>query len=908
MKHKKLLSLAIILLLTSPQMLFAKKGEPVLRLKSGDWFETDVQVTDVSRTMDYNFNIRYEVSEKSADGNLVFKVSFDRMNLKTSTGANRWVGYDSYYPPYLENNMKSLTKQVYELTTDVSGKILKLKSLSYPQKIDFTLISVKSRRSDPIITFSPDSILSKIHLKQISEAIVTSLMSGKTAKEIQLSLKNAVGGDYLANAYVKSASFSLPKNAVIRGNIAHIAEGDSLYINDELIKFDKDGSFTANILVDPKSMTSLFFGKGANLKTLDVFLKPSDTLLIKADALDFNKAVSFSGNCAAKAALSKELKAVYEDQFVTNENNFKAKSPEEFISFQKKGKDDFDAILKRYKNRVSSEVLNHYIAEYSYVQGRTKLEYILPNNYLQRLKSNRSFDEFPKGFFLSIDTMPVLMDNLQDNWYYQFYLSELLNYQQVKLAMVNGDQYGFFADFATSLASLKGYPLYYSISESFKEELGRSDLASTERLKPYYEDFISVCGDTSLTNPIKVLWTKVRQWLPGSPSPVKELFLKDGSLLNLTKFKGKPLVLIVNYENPNILEGYINLIKKQKGNQVHFVIAQLNVPTLEKSRIVQKLKELTDVTYVELSGEGDKQQEGVDIKFMETKVFTFDSDFRVISSYLLSTVIGDHAIDNRVEDLIKKAIASDTMTPEQKASLINTIGWSVGSILFTSIIIFAVYRARLTELKKKNALKNQIRELEIKAIRSQMNPHFLFNSMNSIQYLINDKQYLQANIYLEKFSLLMRRVLNNSEASFVTLSDELEAIKLYCELEQLRFDFKFEINISPDVNTRLTEIPGMIIQPLVENSVLHGLAQKGAEGELVISINYQQPYLKIIVTDNGAGLKEKGSTHHQSFGLKLVRERLNLLNAGGLAGNLELSSSLGENQSGVTAILTIPID
>lgn len=100
----------------------------------------------------------------------------------------------------------------------------------------------------------------------------------------------------------------------------------------------------------------------------------------------------------------------------------------------------------------------------------------------------------------------------------------------------------------------------------------------------------------------------------------------------------------------------------------------------------------------------------------------------------------------------------------------------------------------------------------------------------------------------------------------------------------------------------------MIIQPLVENSVLHGLAQKGAEGELVISINYQQPYLKIIVTDNGTGLKEKASTHHQSFGLKLVRERLNLLNTGGITGNLELSSNLDNNKGGVTAVLTIPID
>lgn len=906
MKHKKLLSLAVILLLALPQLLFAKKKEPTLRLKSGDWFETDVQVTDVSSTMDYNFNIRYEVSEKSADGKLVFKVSFERMDLKTSLGENRWAGYDSYYPPYLENSGKNLTKYVYKLSTDANGKILKMASVSSPQKVKFTLISVKPKRPDPFVGYYHDRVLSEIHLKIIFEKILTSLISGKFTNRINLVLPNSTGENFPANAVLSLASFNLPKNVLIKGVIAHVAAGDSLYINDQLFRFNKDGSFTANIFVKANSVTNLFFGKGDNLKNLDFIMEPSDTLLIKADALDFNNTVSFSGSAAAKAELSKGLKPIYERQLLKKEDD-SPKLPEEFIAFQKKGEHDFHTLIQRYSMRVSAEILNHYVTEFKYIQGARKIGYVVPQGFMERLKS-KPFDEFPKGFFLSIDTMPILMNHLEDNFYYHYYLQRLLDYQKIKLGMANDDQYGFFADFATSLVSLRGYPLYYSISESFKKELSRSDLVNTERLKPYYEDFMSVCGDTSLTNPVTVLWTKARQWLPGSPSPVRQLLLKDGSSLNLIKFKGKPLVLIMNYDNPNILEGYINLIKMQKGSEVHFVIAQLNVPALEKSRIIEKLKELTNVTYVELSGEGDKQQESIDIKFMETKVFTFDSDFRVISSYLLPTLIGDNVIDNRIEELIKKAIESDKMTPEQKASLINTIGWSIGSILFTSIVIFAVYRARLSELKKKNALKSQIKELEIKAIRSQMNPHFLFNCMNSIQSLINGKQYLQANVYLEKFSLLMRRVLNNSESSFVTLSDELEAIKLYCELEQLRFDFNFQINISPDVNTQLTEIPGMIIQPLVENSVLHGLAQKGIEGELVISINYQQPYLKIIVTDNGAGLKEKASTHHQSFGLKLVRERLNLLNTGGITGNLELSSNLDNDKSGVTAILTIPID
>lgn len=505
------------------------------------------------------------------------------------------------------------------------------------------------------------------------------------------------------------------------------------------------------------------------------------------------------------------------------------------------------------------------------------------------------------------------MSGLDRGLYYDYYLKWLLSYQQTKLGMVNANQYGFLADYATAMASFDGYPLYFSIYESLRKELHKSEVESTERLKNYYEDFINNCGDTTFTNRVKEEWTQARLWFPGNPSPVKTLFLKDGTALDLAQFKGKPLVLIVNYNNPDVLKSYIDVIKKQNGSQVHFVIAQ-SLSSMEKSTVDQKLKDLTNVTYVELSNDLNKQK-NFNIYDKQTKVFTFTSDFKVISSYLIDEypniekVIKEPVIDHQaIQELIKKAIDSSVMTREQKASLISTIGWSICSALFTSIVVFLLYRARIAGLRKKTLLNNKIKDLEIKAIRSQMNPHFMFNALNSIQSLINNYQYKEANIYLEKFSLLMRKVLNNSEKSFVTLSDELDAVTLYCELEQLRFNFKFEIEVSPEVNTQLTEIPGMIIQPLAENSILHGLAQKGDAGRLIIHISCDEKYLKIVVRDNGTGLKENIAEGNKSFGLKLVKERLILLSADGNIGNLHLSSNLGENENGVTAVLTIPID
>jgi hypothetical protein len=149
MKQKKLLSLGITLLLALSQ-LFAQKQSPTLTLKSGDWFETSIRIRNVARTFDYNFEVRYEVSDKMSNGNLIFKGSIERMKLKRSVAENTWLGYDSYYPPYLENNKKQLTKQIYEITADRHGKILKLNPLSAVLKQNLLL----QKQKCPPIGFS----------------------------------------------------------------------------------------------------------------------------------------------------------------------------------------------------------------------------------------------------------------------------------------------------------------------------------------------------------------------------------------------------------------------------------------------------------------------------------------------------------------------------------------------------------------------------------------------------------------------------------------------------------------------------------------------------------------------------------------------------------------------------------
>jgi len=908
MKHKKLLSLGITLLLGLSH-LFAQKLSPKLILKEKDWFETDVRITNLSHTSNYRFNMRYEVSEKTQKGDLTFKVSIERMRLKYADAGNVWRGYDSYYPPYVENRKKDTTKQNYEITADSDGKILTVKSLTKGQRIIFSLISFGATPSGLKEEVPLVSVITASQLKKISQTILKSVLGRSVLPRI-VYLPKSNGGNDITEAVLTLASFKLPNNAFISGNITNRSEIDSLYsYNSQIFKFNKDGSFAANVLVGLNARRLWVFGHFDEFKTFSVLLEPMDTLIVKADALNFDKTLSFAGNAAAKASLSRDLVPVYNSQWV-NDSHYRSKSLQDFLSFQKQGQKDFDSILDKYTGRVPSTLINESRLMFEYAQAGTKLQYF--SNSRSQSRPKISISEFPKDFFLSIDTLPVSMIGQERTLYSGYYLTWLLSYNKTKLSMVNGDQYGFYADYATAMASFNGFPLYKSISDALRKELHKSDLENTERLKNYYEDFVNNCGDTTLTNRIKELWTKARLWLPGNPSPIKTLSQLDGNTLYLSKFKGKPLVLIINNNNPEVLNDYADLIKKQDGNHVHFIIAQRMMAADWKPN--QKLMDLPNVTYVALGNDEDKQRV-YDLYNMQTKVFTFDSDFRVISGHLFdeypsrNPIIKDPIeVKQIMEELIKGAIDSSVMTQEQKASLVNTIGWSIGSALCTSVIVFLIYRARIAGIKKKTLLKNKIKDLEIKAIRSQMNPHFMFNALNSIQSLINNYQYKEANIYLEKFALLMRRVLNNSEKTFVTLSDELEAIALYCELEQLRFSFKFEIEISSDVNTQLVEIPGMIIQPLVENSIVHGLAQKGHIGRLLINISQEKNFLKIVIKDNGIGLKETAPGDSKSLGIKLVKERLTLLSTDGNVGGLHLSSNLQENESGVTAILTIPID
>jgi sensor histidine kinase YesM len=183
--------------------------------------------------------------------------------------------------------------------------------------------------------------------------------------------------------------------------------------------------------------------------------------------------------------------------------------------------------------------------------------------------------------------------------------------------------------------------------------------------------------------------------------------------------------------------------------------------------------------------------------------------------------------------------------------------------------------------------EQQLAQIQMSALRSQMNPHFIFNCLNSIQLYTTSNNPEKASDYLNRFSQLIRLVLENSRSERITLDSEIQALELYLQMETMRFKDKLKVHIevASDLDTGLIEIPPLLLQPYVENAIWHGLMHKPEGGSLHIKVELHQPdCLKVIITDDGIGrarsaeLKSKSATAHKSFGMKVTGERINLIN------------------------------
>jgi sensor histidine kinase YesM len=183
-------------------------------------------------------------------------------------------------------------------------------------------------------------------------------------------------------------------------------------------------------------------------------------------------------------------------------------------------------------------------------------------------------------------------------------------------------------------------------------------------------------------------------------------------------------------------------------------------------------------------------------------------------------------------------------------------------------------------------LNKKIAEYKVMALRSAMNPHFIFNSLNSIQYYIGVNEKKLAITYLSLFSKLIRNILNSSVNVRNTLEKELETLTYYMQMERMRFEdkFTFEIIVNETIEQEYIQVPSLIFQPFVENAILHGLMHKDATGRIEVRISEKEDGILCEITDDGIGreaarkITENQNKSHTSFGVSLTKARLDVIN------------------------------
>ncbi|MEO0527009.1 MAG: tetratricopeptide repeat protein [Bacteroidota bacterium] len=233
------------------------------------------------------------------------------------------------------------------------------------------------------------------------------------------------------------------------------------------------------------------------------------------------------------------------------------------------------------------------------------------------------------------------------------------------------------------------------------------------------------------------------------------------------------------------------------------------------------------------------------------------------------------------------------------------------ALLIASVFGYFLYKRRRDALEQKKAAEfhSKVAETELKALRSQMNPHFIFNALNSISDYMAKNNVDIANTYLLKFAKLTRSILESSEKKWINLSEDLELMELYIQIEALRLKNKLShtITVAQEIDAENTLVPPMLLQPFIENSIWHGIAAKEGKGHIAIGIRKEGDMVVCSVDDNGVGRKKtlNVKTDYTSMGVKITESRLDII---GQLKKVKGSIAMFDKKEGLLVELKLPLE
>lgn len=464
--------------------------------------------------------------------------------------------------------------------------------------------------------------------------------------------------------------------------------------------------------------------------------------------------------------------------------------------------------------------------------------------------------------FASVNPLIDLTYSLTNSYAgtYNYFLYEYAAFKKQELLSDNlslnkQKEFASQEDYILNKQIFSGYPKYF-INAVNLETLMYNKMMLCD-IEDDYNDFITSCPDTSLTNGLKKLYKKLLPFEAGNNIRETDFMIADS--LPLKKGSDRKYILL-----------YLNAEDGLPANELQAVLDCQKLLETEGLSSTVQLK-----AYASFSSHNTKRVKPYKAIPEEQKKYLTDS----LRTYTMAILMReDGTILHRQAQLtdtkkILDTIRKDMNRPKENTGILNFIYGCITALLL-ALCIFYLYRLQMKAKQKQEQTRRQIRELELRAIRSQMNPHFIFNALSSIQNLINRSANKEAGEYLVNFSRLVRKVLTTSEKKLVSLSDEIEQIQLYLKLEQLRFPFSYSVSVAENIEPEVIEIPGMLIQPFVENAVKHGIAPRGS-GEINIRLSLQNQQLVIDITDDGPGIAP--DNRHEGFGIRAISQQFELL-------------------------------
>jgi anti-sigma regulatory factor (Ser/Thr protein kinase) len=700
--------------------------------------------------------------------------------------------------------------------------------------------------------------------------------------------------------------------ATVTGKFTHFKTEGGIREKDELLSYLRfrcgvkaqfdlytDGSFSLKMRLARNIVFELF--------DVPIFLSPGDHLEVHADFRDQDQA-TYQGNSAKENELSRLMwkRDTLENKdalkTITITNTRKGSEP-----FYKEVKQDFiidSMLLLNWKKQVNPFCFWDIFWVHRYKEGWRLLEF----NSLSRFPGFEQLS--PKKHLARLESLPVLNDWCEYSYDYPNFLGyRYPGYKANKLRVFDIYSSNMHKSGINKLMKfiLTGDPLYQVLYNNISVGYVFFDKDYPE-LELDAEDFMRTCPDTVLSDNVKKFFKTEQNLSQGKALPNFEVYNLKGKKLNAKKLRGKKTILHLELDSHSF--GHIEYAKLTKRhpslNIVHiyplpyrefkqkFSGKNLPPPYTEDNLFFPKDLEAAQLIHDRFCfNEGTKWDESAYNRLY------FVNEASVISDFM----------DNSEGPRQISADFAYRLLPflAQKTALKPQFTWLY--IILANLLLLGSFLALRTRyIRRREARKRRLTEMELKSLRAQLNPHFIFNTMGSIQHLIASQQSEKANDYLADLAALMRLVLRATQKGIISLREELDLVEQYCALENLRKPFTLHLDIAPELDVNACEVPALLLQPYVENAILHGLAAVNEGGKIELQLRRDGPFVLISIHDNGVGIhqaRQKNSNGTQS-GLKMNQERLQLMYGTEASVHIIDLAEKDPTESGTTVTLKLP--